>query len=324
MSPEGAVRTHAAPARRRRRARRRESAGAGAQRALQRPGAVRKAVFPVASIDTQLLPATKAAAKEMLNVVDKPLIHYAVEEATAAGVREMIFVTSRNKSAIEDHFDGAYELETRLADSELDELRRHFPADVQYIYVRQADYRGLGSALRCVRRLVGEEPFVLILADELIDARPGATAQLIDCFNAMRQPVIGVQRARPGEVALDTLRTGASFRERTHHVVRFSRGEPPEAGEFVAAGRYVLTSSIFDALERVQPREGELGLHDALDVLLADEPVLAYEIEGARYRCDTKLGLLTASVHLGLKHPELAAAFRDVLREASADPAAAA
>jgi UTP--glucose-1-phosphate uridylyltransferase len=313
-----------APARRNRSGGREESNDRGAQPQASRPCQVRKAVFPVAGLDTQLLPATKAAAKEMLNVVDKPLIHYAVEEAIAAGIRKMIFVTSRKKGAIEDHFDEVYGLESEIAGRALEELRQLFPPAVQYIYVRQGLYRGLGSAVGCVRRLVGDEAFVLILPDDLIDARPGAAAQLIDCFNAMRQPVIGVQPARPGEGALDTLRTGPSFRERTHHVVRFSRGAPPSGGDFVAAGRYVLTPAVFDALDRVEPRaDGSIGLHDALEILLAEEPVVAYEIEGARYRCGTKLGLLTASVHLGLKHPERASAFRDVVREAGAGPATA-
>jgi UTP--glucose-1-phosphate uridylyltransferase len=283
---------------------------------------VRKAVFPVAGLDVGLLPATKAAPKEMLTVVDKPLIHYAVEEAAAAGIREMIFVTNRNKRAIEDHFDMAYELEAKLAQdgqNELQELRRLFPADVRYLYVRQAEYTGLGSALRCARPLVGDEPFALILPDELIDAEEPAIGQLLSTFYAMHQPVIGVQRRKPDEPAFDALRTGASFRERTHHVVRLAREANGSWDGFVAAGRYVLTSSIFEHLDG-KPMNGspEVSLHDALQLLLANEPVLAYEIAGERFSCRTKLGLLRATVHYGLKHPELADAFRDLLRQVRA------
>jgi UTP--glucose-1-phosphate uridylyltransferase len=295
--------------------------------ARRRPlaGRVRKAVFPVAGLDTQLLPATKAAPREMLTVVDKPLIHYAVAEAIAAGINEMIFVTNRNKRAIEDHFDVALELESALSADELAGLQRLFPPHVQYIYVRQPEYTGLASTLRCVRPLVEGEPFALLLPDQLIDIRPGAIAQLIECFNVMQQPVIGVQPARAGEQAPDTLRTGNSFRERTHHVVRFARGQEPGVGELIAAGRYILTPSVLARLDAAPPPgAAETGLHDALDALLTDEPVVAYDIEGVRYDCRSKIGLLTATVHLALEHPELAAAFRDVLRDVQHSGAGAA
>ena len=285
---------------------------------------VRKAVFPVAGLDTGLLPATKAAPKEMLTVVDKPLIHYAVEEAVAAGLREMIFVTDRNKRAIEDHFDRAYELESTLAgkarEAELRDLQRHFPQDVKYLYVRSREYGGLGEALACARPLVGNEPFALILPDELIDSPKPAIAQLLDCFYALQQPVVGVQARRLGDVALDTLRTGASYRERTHHVVRFSRDAAGEPGGFIAAGRYVLTASIFDHLSKAPAH----GLHDALISLLGSESLLACDIAGERFSCRTKLGLLSATVHYGLKHPELAGPFREVLRQMGRAPSPAA
>ncbi|MGZ5177545.1 MAG: UTP--glucose-1-phosphate uridylyltransferase [Burkholderiales bacterium] len=289
------------------------------ERLLKRSVSVRKAVFPVAGLDTGLLPATKAAPKEMLTVVDKPLIHYAVEEAAAAGIREMIFVTNRNKRAIEDHFDMAYELETTLAqqdrENELRHLRRMFPPDVRYLYVRQSEYTGLGSALRCARPLVGDEPFALILPDELIDSETPAIAQLLESFYTMHQPVVGVQSRQSGDSAFDTLRTGASYRERTHHVVRFARDAGSIDNGYIAAGRYVLGPSIFAHLERA-PDIGaaEVGLYDALQSLLAQEPILAYELSGKRFSCRTKLGLLSATVHYGLKHPELAGPFRELLR----------
>jgi UTP--glucose-1-phosphate uridylyltransferase len=303
--------------------RERQTAAAHDERPLKRSVSVRKAVFPVAGLDTGLLPATKAAPKEMLTVVDKPLIHYAVEEAVAAGIREMIFVTNRNKRAIEDHFDMAYELETTLAqqerENELRHLRRMFPPDVRYLYVRQSEYTGLGSALRSARPLVGEEPFALILPDELIDSETPAIAQLLESFYAMHQPVIGVQCRQPGDSAFDTLRTGSSYRERTHHVVRFARDARSIDDGFIAAGRYVLGPSIFAHLERAPDiGAGEVGLHDALQSLIAQEPILAYELSGKRFSCRTKLGLLTATVHYGLKHPELAVPFRELLRNLGA------
>jgi UTP--glucose-1-phosphate uridylyltransferase len=289
----------------------------------ERAAIVRKAVFPVAGLDTGLLPATKAAPKEMLTVVDKPLIHYAVEEAIAAGVREMIFVTNRNKRAIEDHFDMAYELETSLAhqdrENELKDLQRLFPSDVKYLYVRQREYTGLGSALRCARPLLGDEPFALILPDELIDSPAPAIAQLLDSHNAMQQPVVGVQPRRRGDIALDTLRTRPSFRNRTHHVSGFYRDDARESSGYIAAGRYVLTPSIFRYLAQAPaPGAAEFGLHEALQSLLAHESVVAYEISGERFSCRTKLGLLGATVHYGLKHPELAEPFRELLRQVKA------
>jgi UTP--glucose-1-phosphate uridylyltransferase len=301
------------------------SGPARGERAVKPPAVVRKAVFPVAGLDTALLPATKAPPNEMLTVVDKPLIHYAVEEAIAAGIREMIFVTSRHKRAIEDHFDMAYELEATLAgqsrDAELSDLRRLFPPDVRYLYVRQHDYSGVGSALTCARPLVGDEPFALILADELIDGRTPAIAQLIECFNTMQQPVVGVHRAEAGDPAPDFLRTGSAYRERTHHVVRFVREGGSAEGEFIAAGRYILDASVFPHLERVRAAGAEAhGLHDALQALLAEEPLLACEIDGERFSCATKLGLLKATVHFGLKHPEVARAFRELIGRVGAAP----
>jgi len=302
-----------------------ENAPSNATPPKQTQGVIRKAVFPVAGLDTGLLPATKAAPKEMLTVVDKPLIHYAVEEAVAAGVKEMIFVTNRNKRAIEDHFDMAYELEATLAseerEHELRDLRRLFPADVRYLYVRQREYTGLGSAIRCARPLVGDEPFAVILPDVLIDAQRPAIAQLIESFSTMHEPVIGVQPARDGDVAVDTLKTGVSYREHNHHVVRFSRDGDAEPGSLIAAGRYVLTEAIFRYLEQIPPAgSAEVGLHRALQAMLSDQALVACEIVGQRFSCRTKLDLLSATVHYGLKHPELAAPFRELLHQLSAAP----
>jgi UTP--glucose-1-phosphate uridylyltransferase len=279
---------------------------------------VRKAVFPVAGLDTGFLPATKAAPKEMLTVVDKPLIHYAVEEAIAAGIREMVFVTSRHKRSIEDHFDMAYELEESLEQERraelLSELRRLFPADVRYLYVRQREYGGLGSALRCAQSLLGNAPFAVIVPDELLDAGTPAIGQLVTSFNALQQPVVGVRAASGEEPAGDVLRTGAAFCERTHHVVRFERMERPTAGSLVPAGRYVLTPRVFEYLARHEDACGIPDLHAALRELAAEQSLLAYEIEGERFACGTKLGLLAANVHYGLKHPDLAAPFAALIQ----------
>jgi len=291
-------------------------------RDIARPGPVRKAVFPVAGLDTGFLPATKAAPKEMLTVVDKPLIHYAVEEAIAAGIREMVFITSRHKRSIEDHFDTAYELEESLEQERREELqaelRRLFPSDVRYLYVRQRDYGGLGSALMCAQSLLEGSSFAVIVPDELIDAPTPAIGQLIASFNAMQQPVVGVRVADGQEPADETLRTGAAFCERTHHVVRFEPVARPGAGELIPVGRYVLTPRIFESLERSAADTGVPDLHAALRDLAAEQSLLAYEIEGERFACSTKLGLLGANVHYGLKHPDLAVPFAELLHRVHA------
>lgn len=291
-------------------------------RESSRLGPVRKAVFPVAGIDTGFLPATKAAPKEMLTVVDKPLIHYAVEEAIAAGIREMVFITSRHKRSIEDHFDMAYDLEESLEQECREEvqaeLRRLFPSDVRYLYVRQREYGGLGSALMCAQALLGDSPFAVIVPNELIDAPTPAIAQLMASFNAMQQPVVGVRVADGEEPADEMLRTGAAFCERTHHVVRFEPVDRPGAGELMPVGRYVLTPRIFEYLDRSVAATGTPDLHAALRDLAAEQSLLAYEIEGERFACSTKLGLLGANVHYGLKHPDLAAPFAELLRRVHA------
>lgn len=287
-------------------------------REFARLGPVRKAVFPVAGLDTRFLPATKAAPKEMLAVVDKPLIHYAVEEAISAGIREMVFVTSRHKRSIEDHFDTAYDLEESLEQERreelLAELRRLFPSDVRYLYVRQREYGGLGSALLCAQALLETGPFAVIVPDELIDAATPAIGQLVTTFNSMQQPVVGVRPAAGDEASDEILRTGTAFCERTHHVVRIEHGERAAPGQLVPVGRYVLTPRIFEYLNRSMTQGGVPDVHLALRELAAEQSLLAYEIEGERFACGTKLGLLAANVHYGLKHPDLAAPFADLLR----------
>src|SRR5262245_26025726 len=282
---------------------------------------VRKAVFPVAGLGTSILPATKAAPKELLTVVDKPLIHYAVEEAAAAGIREMIFVTSRNKRAIEDHFDKAYELETVLALQKryelLGELRRLFPPDISYACVRPQEALGLGNAIACARAVVGDEPFAVVLADELIDAAKPGIAQLIDAFRWSGQSVLAAYRPNGYAGTPQGFVDGTPLGRRRYRVTSASSSPRSNASELALAGRFIFTSEIFDHLGPQDPNaEGEIDLVDALDGLLNEQQVLARELDGERFDCGTKLGYLAATLHYGLRHPQLGAPFAELVRQA--------
>ena len=285
---------------------------------------IRKAVFPVAGLGTRFLPATKAAPKEMLPVVDKPLIQYAVEEAYAAGVRHMIFVTGRSKRAIEDHFDTAYELETELEAAHKDELlalvRSVQPDDMVCAYVRQNRMLGLGHAVLCAEPLVGNEPFAVLLADDLMIGQangPSVLAQMANAFRQQGRSVLAVQ-----EVPLDqTRRYGIVAGEsagkqliRVEHIVEKPAPEkaPSRMG---VAGRYILTPGIFDEI-RNQPTGvgGEIQLTDAIARLMAREAVYAFQYEGKRYDCGSKEGFLEATVELALQHPQVGDAFRAYLK----------
>ena len=285
---------------------------------------IRKAVFPVAGLGTRFLPATKAAPKEMLPVVDKPLIQYAVEEAYAAGVRHMIFVTGRSKRAIEDHFDTAYELETELEAAHKDELlalvRSVQPDDMVCAYVRQNRMLGLGHAVLCAEPLVGNEPFAVLLADDLMIGAPqgpSVLAQMVNAFSQQGRSVLAVQ-----EVPLDqTRRYGIVAGEsagkqliRVEHIVEKPAPEkaPSRMG---VAGRYILTPGIFDEI-RNQPTGvgGEIQLTDAIARLMAREAVYAFQYEGKRYDCGSKEGFLEATVELALQHPQVGDAFRAYLK----------
>jgi UTP--glucose-1-phosphate uridylyltransferase len=284
---------------------------------------IHKAVFPVAGFGSRFLPATKASPKEMLPIVDKPLIQYAVEEAVAAGITEMIFITGRHKRAIEDHFDKAFEIETELAargKTELLELIQSIiPKNVTCIYIRQPEQLGLGHAVLCARPVVKDEPFAVILADDLIDARTPVMAQMTQAFERSGASLLGVQ-----EVARENTRqygivkaTPVDARiERISAIVEKPR--PEEAPSNLAViGRYVLTPRVFEHLANGRPGAGgEIQLTDAIAALLADEPVFAYRFEGTRYDCGSKLGYLQATVALGRKHGEVGAAFSDFLLQA--------
>ena len=283
-----------------------------------------KAVFPVAGLGTRFLPATKAQPKEMLPVVDKPLIQYAVEEAYAAGIRHMIFVTGRNKRAIEDHFDTAYELENELevaGKHELLTLVRSIQAtDMDFSYVRQPRSLGLGHAVLCAEHMVGSEPFAVLLADDLMTGPPNGKpvlAQMAEQFKTLRQSVLAVQ-----EVPLDqTRRYGIVAGEKSgEHLMKVSamvEKPAPEAApsRMAVAGRYILTPAVFKHIRSQKPGVGgELQLTDGIASLLSEESVYAFEYRGKRYDCGSKEGFLEATVELALQHPEVGARFKSYLK----------
>ena len=281
---------------------------------------VTKAVFPVAGLGTRFLPATKASPKEMLPVVDKPLIQYAVEEAVNAGITDLIFVTGRGKRAIEDHFDKAYELEAELQAHGkaklLKEVRGLLPAGVTCAYVRQAEALGLGHAVLCARHLVGDEPFAVILADDLIDAATPVMKQMVQVHAKNGGSVIAVQNI-PRE---DTASYGIVSSEKVSQGISkitamVEKPKPEEAPSTLGVvGRYILSPRIFHFLENTLPGAGrEIQLTDGIGRLLREENVYAYEFQGRRYDCGSKIGYLEATVDLALKHPELADEFRAYL-----------
>jgi UTP--glucose-1-phosphate uridylyltransferase len=284
---------------------------------------LRKAVFPVAGLGSRFLPATKASPKEMLPIVDKPLIQYAVEEAAAAGITEMIFITGRNKRAIEDHFDKAYELETELERKKKDELldmtRSVLPEGVRCIYTRQAEPLGLGHAVLCAANIVGNEPFAVILADDLMDSEPPAIAHMARLFERENASLLGVeevprdQTASYGIVTLDGPMEGE--RARIRGIVE--KPKPAVAPSNLAViGRYVLTPRVFELLAGVTPGAGgEIQLTDAISQLLAHERVLAARLPGRRFDCGSKLGYLQATVEYGVRHAEVGEDFARYLKQ---------
>ncbi|MDW8468830.1 MAG: UTP--glucose-1-phosphate uridylyltransferase GalU [Burkholderiales bacterium] len=279
------------------------------------PAAIRKAVFPVAGLGTRFLPATKASPKEMLPVVDKPLIQYAVEEAAAAGITDMIFVTGRNKRAIEDHFDRVPELEAKLAAGQpalLDLVLDVLPRGCRCIYIRQSDPLGLGHAVLCARPAIGDEPFAVLLADDLMVGEPPACVQLAARFRDEGCSILGVEevpRERTGAYGIVSPLDPEAQVTPIRAIVE--KPAPAEAPSTLAViGRYILTPAVFPLLETVPPgRGGEIQLTDAIAGLLARERVLAMRLDAQRYDCGSKLGYLQATVELGLRHPEVGAQF---------------
>ncbi len=285
---------------------------------------VRAAVFPVAGRGTRFLPATKASPKEMLPIVDKPLIQYAVEEAIAAGATKLVFVTGSSKRAIEDHFDTDSELEQALTNSGKDDLLRSIqgivPKGVSCIYIRQGEPLGLGHAVLCARPAIGNEPFFVHLADDLIAGDPGCLAQMADEHADHGGSVIAVETVPPentssyGIVAVDD-----SNQARITQIVEKPAPEDAPSNSAVV-GRYLLAGEIFDKLENIgKGAGGEIQLTDGIAALLDESPVYAYSFDGVRYDCGSKLGYLQATVAYGLEHPDTGAAFREHLNEVLTD-----
>jgi UTP--glucose-1-phosphate uridylyltransferase len=282
---------------------------------------VTKAVFPVAGMGTRFLPATKASPKEMMPIVDKPLIQYAVEEAVAAGITDMIFVTGRSKRAIEDHFDKAYELESELEARGkyqlLEFVRNLLPKNINCIYIRQAEALGLGHAVLCAKPAVGDEPFAVLLADDLLDGEPPVMRQMVDIFNYYHCSVLGVQDVPRADTRSYGIVASKPLADRVEQISAIVEKPKPEDAPSTLAvvGRYVLTPRVFHHLENVQPGSGgEIQLTDGIASLMQEQQILAYRYEGTRYDCGSKLGYLQATIELGVRHPEVGKAFASYLK----------
>jgi len=282
---------------------------------------IKKAVFPVAGLGTRFLPATKANPKEMLPIVDKPLIQYAAEEAVAAGVEVLIFITGRNKRPIEDHFDKAVELEIELEADRKQQLlkivREILPPHVACVYIRQPEALGLGHAVLCARPVVGDEPFAVLLADDLINAdEQSCLAQMVEKYNKNQSSLLGVERV-PQETVnrygiVDSIPINERLSKLNSIIEKPAIGTAPS--NLAVVGRYILTPKIFELLEKTGRGAGdEIQLTDAIAKLLEDEPVLAYEFIGKRFDCGSKLGYLKATVEYALQHPDLKQEFTEYL-----------
>ena len=282
---------------------------------------VRKAVFPAAGLGTRFLPATKAQPKEMLPLVDKPTIQYGVEEALASGVDNIILVTGRGKNAIEDHFDVNIELETFLESrgkrEQLEEIRK-ISNLINFAYVRQGEPLGLGHAVLITRALVGDEPFAVILGDDVIDADPPALRQMVEVFDEVQGPVLAVERVADSDISAYGIVDAEKMSDGVYRirdlVEKPSRAEAPSNLGII--GRYILTPDIFETLANTErDRTGEIQLTNGLRKLLARRPLYAYEIKGVRHDTGNKLGFLKAVVHFALKRPDLAKPFREYLEQ---------
>ncbi len=281
---------------------------------------IRKAVFPVAGLGTRFLPVTKSSPKEMLPVVDKPLIQYAVEEAAAAGITEMIFITGRGKRSIEDHFDKAYELEAELAahgkTKLLEQVRNLLPPGIHYSYVRQVDALGLGHAVLCALPLVNDEPFAVLLADDLIDAQIPVLKQMVELYKG--NSILGLQQVAREETSQYGIVKADPPQGRQSMISGIVEKPAPSAAPSTlgVVGRYILTPRIFHHLQTVKPGSGgEIQLTDGIASLLKEQDVIGYEFDGRRYDCGSKLGYLKATVDFGLKHAEVAGEFAKYLRQ---------
>ena len=272
---------------------------------------VTKAVFPVAGLGTRFLPATKANPKEMLPIIDKPLIQYAVEEAIETGITDMIFIIGRNKREIPDHFDMAYELETELELNGKTELlkivQNIIPKHINCIYLRQAQALGLGHAVKMAQPVVNDEPFAVLLADDLLDAQVSVIKQMVDVYQAHQCSVLGVQNVPREQTKSYGIVATNPIDARLEQVTAIVEKPKPENAPSTlgVVGRYILTPRIFHYLDQIQPGAGgEIQLTDAISALLAEEKILAYRYDGVRYDCGSKQGYLEATIRLGLRHPE--------------------
>jgi UTP--glucose-1-phosphate uridylyltransferase len=288
---------------------------------------IRKAVFPVAGLGTRFLPATKASPKEMLPIVDKPLIQYAVQEAISAGVQELVFITGRSKNSIMDHFDKAYELESELAQKGKDELlkivQEVLPPGITCIYIRQAEALGLGHAVLCAQPAIGDEDFAVLLADDLIDGRrQSALAQMQAVYHEYGTSVLAVERVPKDDVSSYGVVESQQLRPGLGEIRRIVEKPKVEdaPSNLAVVGRYILTPRIFKLLEVTERgKGGEIQLTDAISKLIQEQTVLACEFEGVRYDCGSKIGYLKANVEYALQHPDLAEEFREYLGKLIAD-----
>ena len=280
---------------------------------------VRKAIIPAAGLGTRFLPATKAQPKEMLPIVDKPTIQYIIEEAVASGIEEILIITGRNKKSIEDHFDKSVELEMELEKAgkqEMLDLVKGISDMVDIHYIRQKEPRGLGHAIHCAKSFVGNEPFAVMLGDDVVESEVPCLKQLIDCFNEYKTTILGVQTVAPENVDKYGIVDGIHIEDRVYKVKRLvEKPEVEEAPSNVAIlGRYIITPKIFEILENTKPGKGnEIQLTDALETLIKNEAMYAYDFEGRRYDVGDKLGFLQATIEFALKREELREGFIEYL-----------
>lgn len=280
---------------------------------------VRKAIIPAAGLGTRFLPATKAQPKEMLPIVDKPTIQYIIEEAVASGIEEILIITGRNKKSIEDHFDKSVELEMELEKAgkqEMLELVRGISDMVDIHYIRQKESRGLGHAINCAKSFVGNEPFAVMLGDDVVESEVPCLKQLINCFNEYKTTILGVQTVAPENVDKYGIVDGIHIEDRVYKVKRLvEKPDIEEAPSNVAIlGRYIITPQIFEILENTKPGKGnEIQLTDALETLIKNEAMYAYNFEGRRYDVGDKLGFLQATIEFALNREELRESFIEYL-----------
>ena len=280
---------------------------------------VRKALIPAAGLGTRFLPATKAQPKEMLPIVDKPTIQYIIEEAVASGIEEILIITGRNKKSIEDHFDKSVELEMELEKAgkqEMLELVRGISDMVDIHYIRQKEPRGLGHAIYCAKSFVGNEPFAVMLGDDVVESEVPCLKQLINCFNEYKTTILGVQTVAPENVNKYGIVDGLHIEDRVYKVKKLVEKPAIEESPSNVAilGRYIITPKIFEILENTKPGKGnEIQLTDALEVLIKNEAMYAYDFEGRRYDVGDKLGFLEATIEFALKREELREGFIEYL-----------